>query len=251
MNCFGELYAKYYDLLYRDKDYNAEVEYITNLIKEHKPEAKTILDIGCGTGRHAALIADNGYEVHGVDISEEMLLIAETQCNKERKLSFSQADLTCLNLNKKFDVVTALFHVISYQDTDEKLIKAFESVKKHLNPGGIFLFDFWYGPAVLSDPPAVRVKRLENEDIKLTRIAEPKLYSENNLVEVKYDVWLTEKNNSLINNFQETHMLRYFFDSELKLILKNEGLKKCSKFAWMTSLRPTCESWYALWLIEN
>jgi len=251
MSCFGELYAKYYDLLYRDKDYNAEVEYITNLIKEHKPEAKTILDIGCGTGRHAALIADKDFEVHGVDISEEMLRIAERQCNKELKLSFSQADLTCLNLNKKFDVVTALFHVISYQDTNEKLFKAFESVKNHLNPGGIFLFDFWYGPAVLSDPPAVRVKRLENEIIKITRIAEPKLFPEDGIVEVFYDIWLKNKKNDDVHNLQENHKMRYFFDMDLSAAISNAGLKLIKTYAWQKYKLPDYKDWYALCLIKN
>jgi len=73
MNQFGNLYSQYYDLLYQDKDYIAEVDYIENLIKSHSREVKTILDLGCGTGKHDELLCDKGYTVHGVDISKEML----------------------------------------------------------------------------------------------------------------------------------------------------------------------------------
>ena len=61
------------------------------------------------------------------------------------------------------------------------LLSAFEVAKNHLNENGIFIFDFWYGPAVLTDLPSARVKRLENEDIKVTRVAEPVLHSQQNI----------------------------------------------------------------------
>ena len=90
MTQFGELYSRYYDLIYQNKDYFSEVEYIESLIKKDSIEIKTILDLGCGTGRHDELLCDKGYVVHGVDISEEMLKIAETRRkNNENKLSFS------------------------------------------------------------------------------------------------------------------------------------------------------------------
>ena len=73
MKQFGNLYSQYYDLLYRDKNYIAEVNYIIKLIKENMDQSKTLLDMGCGTGKHAELLSDNGYIVHGIDISEDML----------------------------------------------------------------------------------------------------------------------------------------------------------------------------------
>ncbi len=72
MNTFGD-YSKYYNLLYKDKEYSKEVDYVSNLIKKYSPEAKTILDLGCGTGRHDELFIKHGFSVWGVDISEKML----------------------------------------------------------------------------------------------------------------------------------------------------------------------------------
>ena len=75
MSVFGK-YAKYYDLLYQDKNYSKEADYIDRLIKTYHPESKTILDLGCGTGRHDILLAEKGFFLTGVDSSKEMLSAA-------------------------------------------------------------------------------------------------------------------------------------------------------------------------------
>lgn len=194
MNKFGDLYSQYYDLLYSDKDYQSEVSYIDSLIKSNSQGAKNLLDMGCGTGKHAELFCEKGYRVHGIDLSEDMLKVAEQRRQgKEDSLSFSQSNITELNLTKKFDVVVSLFHVMSYQNSNKELAKAIEIAKKHLNDDGLFIFDFWYGPAVLRDLPTTRVKRLENENIKVTRLAEPVLYAQKNIVDVNYDVFIENK----------------------------------------------------------
>ena len=70
---FGRDYAAAYDELYQDKDYQGEADYVLRLIRKFHPKAKTLLDMGCGTGKHAALFKDAGYDVCGVDMSEMML----------------------------------------------------------------------------------------------------------------------------------------------------------------------------------
>ncbi|HXV17836.1 MAG TPA: methyltransferase domain-containing protein, partial [Gemmatimonadaceae bacterium] len=72
-------YSRYYDLLYRDKDYGAEALYVSQLIKTHSPDAVSIMEIGCGTGAHAAELAELGYNVTGVDMSEGMLEAADAR----------------------------------------------------------------------------------------------------------------------------------------------------------------------------
>ena len=197
MNQFGNLYSQYYDLLYSDKDYHGEAEYIDSLIKNSSKNTKAILDMGCGTGKHASLLCDKGYSVHGIDLSEDMLKIAETRrIDREEQLSFSHSNIQELDFKKKFDVVVSLFHVMSYQNSNEELIKAFEVAKNHLDDDGVFIFDFWYGPAVLTDLPITRVKRLENENIKVTRLGEPVLYAQENIVDVIYDVFIFYSFNS-------------------------------------------------------
>ena len=66
-------YARYHDLLYRDKDYAAEAEYVAGLIRKFHPSAGSILELGSGTGIHASLLAEKGFTVHGIERSPEML----------------------------------------------------------------------------------------------------------------------------------------------------------------------------------
>ncbi len=252
MRQFGDLYSQYYDLLYSDKDYSSEVKYVDKLIKENSDNTQTVLDMGCGTGKHAELFCNNGYIVHGIDLSEDMLNIAEKRREgKEDKLSFSQSNIQELNLDKKFDVVVSLFHVMSYQNSNEELIKAFKVAKKHLHDDGIFIFDFWYGPAVLTDLPVTRIKRLKNENIKVTRIAEPVLYAKENIVDVHYDVFIEDVNSKKIVEKQELHKMRYFFDTELELICKQVGFSIEKKYEWMSDKNPDFNSWNVVWIIRN
>jgi len=252
MEQYGDLYSQYYDLIYTDKNYESEVEYIDKLIKENINSAFTILDLGSGTGKHAELLCDKGYQIHGVDLSFEMLKIAEKRRNgKEHKLTFSQSNIQDLELNKKFDIIVSLFHVMSYQNSNEELIKTFEVVKKHLKNGGIFIFDFWYGPAVLTDLPTNRVKRFDNENIKVTRIAEPFLNAQKNVVDVNYDVFIEDKKTNEIKEKKELHKMRYLFDTELEIILSKIDFNVIQKYKWMSLETPDFNSWNVVWIVKN
>jgi SAM-dependent methyltransferase len=252
MNQFGDLYSQYYDLLYSDKDYIGEVEYVDSLIKANSNNAKSLLDMGCGTGKHAEFFCDKGYKVHGIDLSEDMLKIAETRrIGKEDKLSFSHSNISELKLDKKFDVVVSLFHVMSYQNSNEELIKAFEVAKNHLNDDGIFIFDFWYGPAVLTDKPVTRIKRLENESIKVTRLAEPVLHAGKNIVDVNYDVFIEDKVSKEVVEKKELHKMRYFFDTELEMVCEKVRLRAVNKFEWMSNKNPDFNSWNVVWVAKK
>lgn len=252
MRQFGSLYSQYYDLLYSDKDYKSEVDYIDKLIKENTNEAETLLDMGCGTGKHGELLCNKGYIVHGIDLSEEMLKVAqERQKNKEGKLSFSHSNIQDLDLDKKFDVVVSLFHVMSYQNSNEELKKAFEAVKRHLKGDGVFIFDFWYGPAVLTDLPVTRVKRLENNNLKVTRIAEPILQNQENIVDVNYNVFIQDIHSQEIKEKKEVHRMRYFFDTELELICEELGFEIQKKHEWMSYKTPDFNSWNVVWVIKK
>jgi len=252
MKRFGNIYSQYYDLLYRDKNYSGEIYYIIKLIKENSNEAKTLLDMGSGTGKHAELFCNNGYIVHGIDLSEDMLKIAKNRIkDKEDKLSFSHSKIQELDLNKKFDVVVSLFHVMCYQNSNNELIKAFEAAKNHLKKDGIFIFDFWYGPAVLTDLPVKRIKRFENEKIKVTRIAEPVMHPDENVVDVNYDISIKDIDSKKIIKKKELHKVRYFFDTELDMICKQVGFVIKQKYEWMSDKNPDFNSWNVVWIVKK
>jgi SAM-dependent methyltransferase len=241
MNTFRD-YSKYYNLLYKDKEYSKEVDYVSNLIRMFSPEAETILDLGCGTGRHDELFVKCGYSVCGIDISEKMLEEAN-KLSENDKLSFSRGDIRNVELNKKFDVVISLFHVISYQITNKDLKNTFETASKHLKNEGLFIFDCWYGPAVLSERPSVRVKRLEDENIKLLRIAEPVIYPNENLVDVNYEILIEDKQRGNYEVLNETHTMRYLFKPEIENFMENAGFRveKCEE--WLSGNELGFDTW--------
>jgi SAM-dependent methyltransferase len=243
-----DAYARYYDLLYRDKDYAGESEYVAAHIRSQSPQAKRILELGCGTGAHAEHLARMGYSVHGVDMSEAMLARAGARRaglppELAARLSFGPGDARSVRTGEKYDAVISLFHVMSYQATNEDLRAAFATVQAHLGSGGIFLFDCWYGPAVLSDPPVVRVKRLEDDDIEVLRIAEPEMHPNENGVDVNYQVLITEKASGKQEQVRETHRMRYLFLPEIRQQLEAHGFALECAEEWVSGRAPGRDTW--------
>lgn len=241
-------YARYYDLLYKDKDYKNETDYLIRLLKKNNPSGTTVLELGCGTGRHASMLAEQGFTVHGVDISEDML----AEANKRRdslpaqvaeRLSFSGGDVRTLDLKKNFDIVISIFHVVSYQTSNQDLERMFSTVRKHLQSGGLFVFDCWYGPAVLTQRPEVRVRRLEDEVIEVTRIAVPEINPNLNTVDVKYHLFVRDKISRSMDEIDETHKMRYLFVPEVEKLFTENNMTITFMHEWMTEEMPDFNSW--------
>lgn len=239
-------YARYYDLIYRDKDYRGEADYVHALIQSRAPGARKILNLGCGSGRHDRHLAELGYDVTGIDLSEEMLACARAAAAGTERLRFLQGDVRTLSLGENFDAVISLFHVMSYQTENEDLAGAFTTAFSHLKPGGLFLFDCWYGPGVLTDRPQVRVKDLEDDAISVTRIATPTMHAERNLVDVGYRIFIRDKVTDAVQEVSETHRMRYLFTPELKLFLSAAGFQSVTSSEWLTSSPLDFTSWNAV-----
>jgi SAM-dependent methyltransferase len=247
MSVFGP-YAKYYDLLYRDKRYDDEARFVESLLARYAPQGRRILELGCGTGAHAELLARGGCRVHGVDISEDMLAAAAERRARAApevrdRLSFSQGSAADCRADGPFDAVLSLFHVVSYHTGNDELQAMFANAARHLAPGGAFIFDYWYGPAVLTDRPAVRVKRMESDDVLVTRIAEPVMHPRENVVDVNYDVTIRDKADGTIESLREKHRMRYLFTPEVDALARQAGLRLRESCEWMTGREPGFDTW--------
>ena len=251
MDRFG-LYARYYDLLYKDKDYHGEAQYIHQLIKLYRPAAAALLNLGCGTGKHDYLLARLGYSVTGVDISEEMSsqAISNVPVDVSSQLNFLTADIRKLSLKKTFDAVVSLFHVFSYQVSNEDAAAVMETAYRHLEVNGIFIFDCWYGPGVLTEAPEVRVKRMSDEAITVTRLAEPVVHSMQNVVDVNYTININQNGSDETAELKELHKMRYFFVPEIELLIQNK-FKLLSVNEWLKATEPTINSWNAVFVLQK
>lgn len=248
MSHFKE-YSKYYNLLYKDKDYKTETDYIDKLLKRYTLNSNYLLDIGCGTGKHAALMSDKGYKVYGIDLSETMLSEANDSFGK--KISFSKGDIRDFKLDKSFDVITSLFHVMSYQTKNDDLYNSFDSVYNHLNENGYFIFDCWYGPGVLNDHPKVKVKRMSNDDVDVVRIAEPLFHPNESIVDVNFDITIKKKSDQSSINLTELHPMRYLFKNEIEMLCDIYKFKFIDYFAWLTFEKPSEKDWYVVFVLQK
>lgn len=128
------------------------------------------------------------------------------------------------------------------------LLSAFETARLHMEPGGIFLFDCWHGPAVLADRPSVRVKRVSNDRIEITRIAEPVMHPNENIVDVNYHLFIRDKSNNRVEEVRERHRMRYLFKPEVESKFHQVGLKMVHFEEWMSGAPPGCASWNVVFL---
>lgn len=241
-----DAYAAHYDLLYRDKDYAGEAAYVAGLLRRHAPAARQLLELGCGTGGHAIELSAHGYEVTGVDASEAMVVRARQRVATDSgtaRCRFEVGDLRSFQSPTPCDAAIALFHVISYQAGNDDLKRAFEATARNLSPGGVFVFDFWHGPGVLTDPPAVRIKRASDAEIEVTRIAEPTLDVQASTVDVRFEIFIRHTDGT--DRFVEEHRMRYLFATEIDQLLSAAGMDRIACHAWLTERPATRNDWYA------
>jgi SAM-dependent methyltransferase len=244
-------YSAYYDLLYKTKDYKAEAAFINDLIREYLPSAESILDLGCGTGIHDWLFAKLGYSVVGVDQSNTMLDRARGRLAENPTVGtppyFQQGNLKEFSSQSRVDVVVSLFDVVSYLTSYDDLRCALGNIRESLNPTGLLIFDCWYGPAVYTQRPQVRLKKLEDDRIRLTRIASSDFLHEHNRINVLYDVFVEDKHDGSITTFSELHPMRCYFSEELSSILNEFGFAAIFQMEWFTRNPPSLDTWSVLY----
>jgi len=232
---FNKEYAAQYDGLYVEKDYRNECDIIEKIIQlQANIGSNSILDIGCGTGGHAIEFIKRNYEVTGVDLSPYMLEIAKIKSESiglQHKIRWVCGDIRDFNTGIKYDVCIMMFSVIGYLVSNEDILAGLRNVRKHLKLGGLIIFDFWSGPAVITSPATDRVKEIKRKDSTIIRMGKTSLNIEKQVADVTFKLW-EWKNKSLLSTSEEMHSIRYFFTKEIELFLLSTGfkLKKISSF---------------------
>jgi SAM-dependent methyltransferase len=245
---FGVDYADSYDALYADKDYVAECDLLEGIFRGARRPVRSVLDMGCGTGRHSVELARRGYEVVGVDLSARMLERARRRAVEEaaRGVTFALGDIQTVQLGRRFDAVISMFAVVGYQIGDAAVRSTMANVRRHLEPGGPFVFDVWYGPAVLATGPSARVKTVTTEAGEVERRAVGALEPGSNVCSVSYELTRRSAGQRTVTT-RETHRMRYFFEDDLARYLEAAelGLQAVAAFPDVEN-PPSVASWNVL-----
>lgn len=245
-------YARFYDLLYADKDYDAECLYLRRVFAKHGLGSDaSVLDLGCGTGGHVLPLAASGCEVTGVDRSPDMIARATAKVEESgAQPTLLVADVRELDLGRAFDAVISMFAVVGYQLTNQDLASMFAVARRHLNPGGLFVFDAWFGPAVLVSRPEERRKPIVLGDgTELVRIARSTLDVIAQTVRVDYELVRADGTPDPSSEVAESHTMRFLFAQEVAYFLEVAGFEVASLTPVMREVgTPTEDDWNVSWV---
>ena len=244
---FGEKYSRYYDLIYSDKNYEKECDYLEEIFRRNSErKVHRVLDVACGTGGHAIILAKRGYQVCASDLSSSMLAIVGRKASEwglSEQLRFQQSDMRSIQGEGGFDACICMFAAIDYLIDYSDVLSAFSSVHKQLAERALFVFDFWNGLAVLTVGPTERVKRIKSDNLLLIRWAKPTLKPLVNTNSTEYTTMVLE-GGMLKEEFRETHTVRYFFPEEIRFLLRMTGFELLTLHPFLQPEREiTPEDW--------
>lgn len=246
MSDYTGRYAQIYDAIYAGKPYKDEVDFIDKLSIEHRRTRGSLLDMACGTGTHAFMLSDLGYEVVAFDLSESMLDVAQKkQTATPCPAQFLHGDMRTFQYEEKqFDVIVCLFNAIGYITETQDMLKTLGQVYNNLAPGGLFIFDFWNAAAMLRNFEPVRVLRIPKKESEIIRISETSLNYPQQTCSVKYTL-IELLNNGSYHQTEESQLNRFFTVNEMEGLLTTAGLKAISWHEGLTEGTDiTTETWH-------
>jgi dTDP-3-amino-3,4,6-trideoxy-alpha-D-glucopyranose N,N-dimethyltransferase len=158
---------RFYDAIYSFKDYPSEVETLRGIIRARHPEARSLLDVACGTGKHLELLRGD-FDVAGVDLDPEMVRLARERLGDE--VALQVGDMADFDLGRTFDVVVCLFSSIAYAKTEERLNLVLRNLVRHTAPDGLVIVEPWFYPEAWQ-AGHVAANFVDQDDLKIARMS--------------------------------------------------------------------------------
>jgi SAM-dependent methyltransferase len=209
--------AEFYDLIYSTfKDYIGEAEHIAGLLRRHNAQCQTVLDVACGTGEHARLLAARGFVVDGIDLNPAFIRIAESKHPAGR---FFPADMSDFELPQHYDAVLCLFSSIGYLQTLDRVRRALSCFRDRLTPQGIIIVEPWFAPGVL-EPERVTRQTVEANGIRVSRVSRVEV--EGNISRLNFEYEISDSTGT--RHASELHELGLFATAELLRTFEEAGL---------------------------
>ncbi|UCM87065.1 class I SAM-dependent DNA methyltransferase [Streptomyces marincola] len=210
--------ADVYDAVYkgRGKDYAAEARLVTEHIRRLKPDARSLLDVACGTGSHLVHLVDHFDDVTGLDRSAEMV---ETAARRVPGIPLHQGDMRDFRLPRQFDAVTCLFSSVGYLPDQQALTATLATFARHTTPGGVVVIEPWWSPANFLDGH-VSGATVHEDGRTISRVSRTVREGGSSRMEVHYTVADPKAG---IAHFTDTHVMTLFTHDEYQAAFRQAG----------------------------
>jgi len=210
--------AELYDLIYSSfKNYGAETDQLFDVLSRARPGLNTVLDVACGTGEHARLLAErHGLAVDGIDLDPAFVEIARRKHPAGR---FVVADMSDFDLGRRYDAVMCLFSSIGYLRTIDRVTRAIGRFRDHLEPGGVIVVEPWFAPGVLTYG-YTSTDVGEGDGLRVVRRARTEVDGRISRLHFDYDI----TQNAQTRHASEIHELGLFTSDEVRAAFEENGL---------------------------
>lgn len=232
-------FAQVYDMFMDNIDYPQWEKYLKGLLCTFGVEDGLVLELGCGTGSMTELLAADGYDMIGVDNSEDMLEIAQ-----EKKSASGKDILYLLQDMREFELYGTVRAVVSVCDSmnyileEEELLEVFRLVNNYLDPGGVFIFDM---------NTRYKYEQIQDETIAENReegsfIWDNYFDDESGINEYELAIFIPEGDDGLYRKYEEVHYQRAYETETVRRLLEQAGLSVEAVYDAFTQNAPTPES---------
>lgn len=253
MSSYLGRHASLYDVFYAAKPYAEEAAFVDRCLREHGGPAveggpKRLLELACGTGRHAVELQQLGYDVLATDYSDDLLEVARERARSSgAPVRFERQDMRSLTVpGESFDAAVCLFDAIGYVQTNEGIVSTLEGVHRALRPAGLFVFEFWHAAAMLRAFEPARVREWRLADRTVVRISETELLASRQLARVRYRIHEL-CDDGTFHQLEETQLNRYFLLQEMAYFLTSCSFDLVAAFDGFTPKTNVDEnSWHVV-----
>src|SRR2546426_9940751 len=224
-------FARYYDIIYHNLvNYEGDVDFIEAVFRRYHVNPRTILDLGCGTGNHDVPLARRGYRVTGIDRSRDMLSLARKKAAGLRaRPRFVRADMRSFRLGRTFDVAVCMFGAFGYLLTERDALRSLRSIHAHLEPGGVFVFEFWHGPAARPSPFQTWT-HIAKKGIEIVRLDEARFDPRTGRLPVTFQFSVLV-GGRVLDRFDEIHTIQTYTVRGMRDLLRRGGFDLLGTYA--------------------
>ena len=224
-------FARYYDLIYHGLvNYEGDVDFLEKVFRRFHVDPKTILDLGCGTGNHDLPLARRGYRVTGIDRSREMLSLARKKAAAlPVRPRFVRADMRSFRLGRRFEVALCMFGAFGYLLTQRDALQCLRSLRAHLEPKGLFVFEFWNSPA--ARPSGFQTwTHIAKKGIEIVRLEEGRFDPRTGRLPFEFRFFVLG-GGRLLDRFDEVHTIQTYTVRAMQNLLRRGGFDLLGTFA--------------------